>query len=237
MKVIRRERVPSKDYPEKTLIEWDRWYALIDRSTSKYWSGGPIHSRRLSSELDDALTFSGNDLIGKYQYWHWFYPVDITEDMLGPEEFAENPERRLRMANPARKTKIKLLHGLTATYKFIDFEDAPWGEGVARPHYKIILKCRGLTTSYDFWGSIRDYEEGKQELDESNLASAVEMIIGDAIAGEMTFDELVDEFGYDDPKAAYRVFKGVQQTAKKVKRIYDEDLYDLSNWIREQWDL
>lgn len=92
MKVIRRERVPSKDYPEKTLIEWDRWYALIDRNTGKYWSGGPIHSRKLSSELDEALIFSGNDLIGKYQYWHWFYPVNVTEDVMGPEEFA-NPQK------------------------------------------------------------------------------------------------------------------------------------------------
>ena len=90
MKVIRRERVPSKDYPEKTLVEWDRWYALVDRNTGKYWSGGPIHSRKLSSELDEALIFSGNDLIGKHHYWHWFYSIDVTEDVLGPEEFAEN---------------------------------------------------------------------------------------------------------------------------------------------------
>jgi len=135
--------------------------------------------------------------------------------------------------------------GLKASYEFMGMEEHSWDNEVARygmdmhPHYKITVYApRKGKATFDFWGSYHDYQQGKNWLSKYDLGSAVYMIIGDSLAGMMSFDEFVDEYGYDEPKSAYRIWQACKKTYAKLKKILNwsaDNYYDFINELQEKY--
>lgn len=129
--------------------------------------------------------------------------------------------------------------GVTFTLKSGECTHKEWGmKGITNTNsYRIRLSCSTSSTTYttfDFWCS-----NAHPKLDEKYLASAFQCFIDDCVSGTMTFDDFVDEFGYDDPKQAYHTWMACKNAAEKIGRIWsnkEDDLYDLLEFLREQED-
>jgi hypothetical protein len=86
--------------------------------------------------------------------------------------------------------------------------------------------------TFEFWASI-----AKPELTtEYDVLNAFYCFVSDAISGMMDFEEFCSEFGYDnDSRTAERTWKACIRAMRKLQRIYDGDIYDLSNELSEQY--
>jgi len=103
--------------------------------------------------------------------------------------------------------------GLEITGKFANevvgvFE----GDSLCRNHFIICIQHGVRKVTFDYYGSNRDWENGKTELDHTDLHNALECILSDALAGAETFEDFVDEFGYTDPKTAYKTWEACQKS-------------------------
>jgi len=107
------------------------------------------------------------------------------------------------------------MHGWNVTDTFAKIKAAPWGAMEAQHH---IITIEGET--FDYWGSIIHPEV-------ESLAEVVDMIVSDAIIGEESFGEMCAELGFDDPQQALDSWEGCKETARKVRKFYSGDLYDL----------
>ena len=112
---------------------------------------------------------------------------------------------------------------------------AQWGNGRESEnwnHHKVTVtnKEHNLKTSFDFWASI-----ARPNMEtEYDILNAFYCFISDAISGYMTFSEFCGEFGYDeDSRSAEKTWKACKRASDKLKRIYDGDIYDLSNRLQE----
>lgn len=111
---------------------------------------------------------------------------------------------------------------------------ANWGDKMPENwnHHRVTVKNTETSarTSFDFWASIV-----KSHLEtEYDVLNAFYCFVGDAISGNMDFSEFCREFGYDeDSRTAEKTWKACKRSAGKMKRIYDGDIYDLSNELQE----
>jgi hypothetical protein len=94
----------------------------------------------------------------------------------------------------------------------------------------------GDRTSFDFFGSENDYNNGKVELYEEDLKHAFYCLISDSLSAVNDFEEFCSEFGYDvDSRTAERIYKGCKKQYSKAIKLVDSesDLYDLANELND----
>lgn len=90
----------------------------------------------------------------------------------------------------------------------------------------------GLKTRFDFWASIMNLELET----EYDVLNAFYCFVGDAISGDDSFSDFCSCFGYNtDSMTAYKVWNACKRAAKKLHRIYDGDIYELSNELAEKY--
>lgn len=96
-----------------------------------------------------------------------------------------------------------------------------------------------LNKKYDSSESVRKSTKAILEANnKETFAFALYCFIGDAVAGDMIFSDFCSEFGYDeDSQTAFNTYMECQKAFKKLKSIYDGDIYDLSNSLQEEFDL
>lgn len=128
-------------------------------------------------------------------------------------------------------------YGIRISYKFLDFDVPEWDtRDWMHPHYKITIKHAGKQATFDFWGSYKDYQEGKEDLSTKDLMWVGELIFGEARMGLYDFDEFVDEFGIEDPKEAYRSWKALQARTAKLSELgfdTEDELMEIQEEFRE----
>lgn len=113
-----------------------------------------------------------------------------------------------------------------------DCRTSPWNPKNTNHHLIYVHNTeKGMWNYFSFWASIA---EPKLE-SEYDVLNAFYCIVSDAIAGEMGFEEFYREFGYDDPDEALRAWNGCQKTSRKLKGIYDGDIYELVNELSENY--
>ena len=101
-----------------------------------------------------------------------------------------------------------------------------WGDNALRYRFKITVKNEktGAITYFNFYGSIKDYEEGKNELNKEDLKVAFWCFLQDAEDGKMDFDEFLASFGYEE-KEGRKIWKACQNQLEKCERLgLNEDL-------------
>lgn len=86
--------------------------------------------------------------------------------------------------------------------------------------------------TFEFWASI-----AKPELEtDYDVLNAFNCFVGDAVSGEMDFEEFCGEFGYDtDSRTAEKTWKACKRSTAKLERVYDGDVYDLANELGESY--
>lgn len=130
------------------------------------------------------------------------------------------------MTNKSDVLKEKF-EDFTLTGKYVGQKGSHW----ARPiqHNVVTVRRNGKGTRFDFWGSGR-----KVHIKDWGLLRAFLSFVGDAIGGELDFDEFFSEFGYNSPSEAIKIWKQCQAANRKLKRLYDDDLYELHDRIESQ---
>jgi hypothetical protein len=84
--------------------------------------------------------------------------------------------------------------------------------------------------TFDFWASIANPGIETEE----ELLSAFECFVSDSIAGDMDVFDFISEFGYsDDMKEAKRIYKACTTSNKKLRKVYDGDIYELANELNQ----
>lgn len=99
-------------------------------------------------------------------------------------------------------------------------------------NYKIYVKNNETwkSTSFDFWASIANPELET----EYNILNAFRCFVDDAIAGEMDFPSFCADFGCsEDSIKALKIWKSCQRSSKKLRRIFDGDIYALLDSLEE----
>lgn len=119
---------------------------------------------------------------------------------------------------------------ITATYS--GSKAADWGNKHENwNHHRITVKNveNRRWAQFDFWASI-----AHPKLDgEYDVLNAFYCFVSDAISGSYTYEEFCDEFGYDeDSRRAEKTWKACKRTSKKLARIYEGDIYDLSDKLQ-----
>jgi len=94
--------------------------------------------------------------------------------------------------------------------------------------------------SFKFYGSIADYQEGKDYIEKSEYPFLVYCFLSDSHSGYNTFDDFCSEFGYDtDSRNAEKIYKlciRSQEKAYKLGIQTESELCDLMNELNEKYD-
>ena len=118
---------------------------------------------------------------------------------------------------------------ITLSYKITGYDSPPSsdskrGENVNNYRVSIARKCESgagaKKTSFMFYGSINDYQKGKEKMTLFDLLWAFECFLEDGRYVKDGFDEFCDELGYDkDSLKAYRTFKACERAEKKADKL------------------
>lgn len=120
--------------------------------------------------------------------------------------------------------------GITATYK--GDKAAKWsgGENWNNHLVTVVNTKTGKRTSFEFWASIMNPHLSSRY----DVLNAFRCFVDDAISGDMTFREFCEEFGYaEDSRTAEKTWKDCKNASKKLHRIYDGDIYELTNALAD----
>jgi len=93
-------------------------------------------------------------------------------------------------------------------------------------HSRVTISTPNGRNTFDYWGSVQGYWDGK----DNDPLDALACFAGDAISGQDDFEWFCDEFGYDtDSRAAYKTWRACKKSAEAAARLglTDEDLYAL----------
>ncbi len=115
-------------------------------------------------------------------------------------------------------------NGFELTSKNARAKESVWGAD-KQQHHIITVKYNGKRTSFDFWQS-----KAHPLIDsERQLISAFACFVDDASYGSYDVDEFFQELGYEKASEGIRAWKGCQSAKRKLDRLYDGDIYELTN--------
>lgn len=111
-------------------------------------------------------------------------------------------------------------------------ESAPWDRG-NHPAFDIYMRVNGSEfAKFDYYGSIHDFHEGKEELQDWEHCSVAQMIMSDAATGYEDFEDMCSNLGYEDNKESRAIYRGCVESYDKfdqVLRLRGDDLIDTYN--------
>lgn len=112
-------------------------------------------------------------------------------------------------------------------------KNAGWNDGQDRTHCHHVIRVKDMETkkffSFDYWTSLANPEIA----DEKEVLQAFECFLNDCLVATDTLENFTSEFGYEE-KEARRIYAVCGRSLKKMKRIYEGDLYDLYNELNER---
>ena len=113
-------------------------------------------------------------------------------------------------------------------------------KGWARPNdynnvFAVTVQSGDHKETFDYHISVVDTNKGKKVLTDTDHIGAFYSFIGDGIAGLMDFEEFMNEYGYDDCRKGYKIYKACEAAQKQCTRLGLGDLYAVSNYIQEKY--
>ena len=108
----------------------------------------------------------------------------------------------------------------------------PWGEKYIKQHFEIDVTINGKTAMFDFY--CNDYE-----LDDKQLCEAFYFFLSDGIAynNAKDIDDFQSEFGYTKVSECVDAYNGCKDAYDKWTRLCDINIYDICNWMQEEYEL
>lgn len=111
-------------------------------------------------------------------------------------------------------------HEIEIATEYRGVESPIWDNG-NHPAFDVFVKVDGQgPAKFDFFGSIDDFNKGKDELEEWEHCSIVQNLMSEATSGEQDFEDFCDEFGYEDTKEARKTHKACVETFDKFDQIF-----------------
>lgn len=111
------------------------------------------------------------------------------------------------------------------------------GEETHNKHRVTVLNLgSGAKVGFDFYGSTRDYFDGKKEMLELDLLHAFDCLLSDSVSGSDSFENFCSEMGYDPDSISHlRIYKECKKQFVKLEKlgISIDEAYDLMNLISE----
>lgn len=98
--------------------------------------------------------------------------------------------------------------------------------------FRITVQKDKVRRTFNYYGSQHDYEQGKIELDRTDLKDCLYSFFSDALAGMQNFEDFCSEFGYNtDSRKAEKIYKLCQKSTQKALDLglIENDLVDLVN--------
>lgn len=218
----------------KTIIDiWGKWH-LNDLKAGTAKQQAFVDEWRKANKYDytaicEALKGAGLYEDNGYKYGHeWLVeplPEEIiTEitDIFGKYNSLEHVDKQTDTAE-FKQFKVK------ATYK--GDKAASWSEDNYNNHLVTVTNTENKQRcTFEYWAS-----QARPEIKtERDVLSAFECFMNDVVSGKNSFEEFCSEFGYDeDSRSAEKTWKACKKSAEKLEKIYDGDVYELANDVRE----
>jgi len=127
----------------------------------------------------------------------------------------------------------ELIKKYKLSYTLEDVSAPSWSKG---NHFHYIIDVDG--EEFDYWTSIADYEDGKDELSDKDLLLAFREIVDDALyPTQYDQDEFLRSFGFDESLESVRrgeeVYRGCQESADKLN-LSESELIDILDELEER---
>lgn len=127
----------------------------------------------------------------------------------------------------------KTAGNITIISKYLGTKKADWTGIENRNNHRVTVFNNGKRFSFEFWASIAEPEIKDNE---GNIF-AFYCALSDGISAKETFEDFCSTFGYDnDSRKAYKVYKACVNTLAKLERVFNCDLYDLTNEIQDTYN-
>lgn len=112
---------------------------------------------------------------------------------------------------------------------------SPWDKDNRKVNkFKVSIKVGDKRTSFDFYGSINDCNNGVIEMQENDLKHALYCFVSDSCSAKDTFENFCGEFGYDtDSRSAERIYKACVKSLEKYERLTAADIYEVVNELND----
>ena len=127
---------------------------------------------------------------------------------------------------------------ISISARFVDFDYPQWDSNNLHPHFKVRVRANNRSHTFDFWGSVMDYRNNKQELDRNDLLECLYCLITDASSTDCNADfvEFCKECGYkrlDEVNYAMQVYKMLKRAKDACERLFGKDYYHLDYELSE----
>jgi hypothetical protein len=130
-------------------------------------------------------------------------------------------------------TTITTLDGLSKSISF-DFDFGANARYDALDQWQREATGYTITIGYDRRKASFDYFTGPAITDDPELDDVMSCLASDANAGQQSFRDFCDDFGYDeDSRSAYRTWQACQLTHSKLARLFGPDLQAV---LEREWD-
>ena len=172
--------------------------------------------------------------------WWYYLPIDQKERFMIGKEWPDNiPDRVLLMHQFFMDAQISATSLYLCGTRITLREMSPgvpvdrWG--AMRYKHTVTIEANGVTQEFDYYGSINDYEAGKDRLSDDDLKNVLKCVLDDGMSGFLGCKEFFAEFGYDDPCEGMKAYRACVRTAEKLYSMgWSEDmLYDIHNHLLE----
>lgn len=111
-------------------------------------------------------------------------------------------------------------------------ESPLWDQG-NHPAFDILISMDGSDfAKFEYYGSIQDFNNGKDELDRWEHCSVAQMIMSDASTGFEDFEDMLSNLGCEDNKESRAIYRSCVETYDKfdqILRLRDDDLITTYN--------
>lgn len=132
---------------------------------------------------------------------------------------------------------------MKTTYKNFTITGKLKAQGVNFPnsknrlrHNQYLISVKNTETnkriSFDFYDSNKNYTDGIIVISDSDLLHAFYCFVSDAVAGESTQEDFINEFGYDYFNGR-KIHRLCQKSLEKFEKIYSGDIYDFLNELQD----
>ena len=180
-----------------------------------------------NSQVEEWLKENGATLKEDAQY-NW----DLYVEIIARACFNLATEK-VNWNEPVKAKKLETTYkGLNIKATFKGDKKADWTGAENWNNHLVTVRNNETKTAcaFDFWASIANPDIET----ETELLHAFRCFVDDAISGEYDFAEFCGEFCFDeDSRKAYKTWKACQRANEKLSKIYDGDIYDLANALRD----
>lgn len=112
-------------------------------------------------------------------------------------------------------TSTTTVDGVKVTITLSNTKDCPWDSRSPHNHYRVRLSKNGKSVSFDYFGSINDYQNNIHP----EASDVLYCFASDSFTGLDDFEDFMGNMGYSNYEEARKVWKTCVRFAKAAERL------------------